>query len=82
MPKSYMVRMPNLAAKNKKATAGVLLLLLAGGMIFFTGNQINTLIKAWFEANGYNGLLSITGMLVIALIIATTGYYLINLKRR
>lgn len=82
MPKSYMVRMPNLAAKNKKATAGVLLLLLAGGMIFFTGNQINALIKAWFEANGYNGLLSITGMLVIALIIATTGYYLINLKRR
>ena len=80
MAKSVMTKMPNLLAKNKKTTAGILFLLLAGGMIFFTGNQINLLIKTWFESNGIDGIGAIAGMLVIALLLATCGYYMYKQK--
>jgi len=78
MAKSVMTKMPNLLAKNKKASLGVLLLLLAGGMIFFAGNHLNQLIINWFQNQGIDGMGSFIGMIVIALTIATGGYYIMK----
>ena len=83
MAKQIMRAMPNLLAKNKFAQIGILLMLLAGGMIFFAGSKLNTIIEQAFQTVGIDGIGSFIGMLLIALMIATGGYYMIkNLKRR
>jgi len=78
MAKGIIRAMPNALARNKKAQIGLLMLLLAGGMIFFAGSKLNTLIEQAFQTLGINGIGSFFGMLVIALIIATGGYYLMK----
>ena len=78
MAKGIVRAMPNMLAKNSWAQIGLLLLLLAGGMIFFAGSKLNTLIEEAFQTFGIDGVGSFFGMLIIALMIATGGYYLMK----
>ena len=76
MTKSVVRAMPNIFAKNKKATISLLLIILAGGMLFFAGKELNDLVKAAFQSIGIDGIAAFFGILAIALILAASGYYI------
>ena len=80
MVKSVIRAMPNLLAKNWKGTVGLLLLILAGGMLFFAGDKLNKIVELMFQQWGIDGVFSLAGMILFALILATAGYYMRKIK--
>ena len=82
MAKAHFRAMPNILSRNKWAQAGLLLIILAGGMLFFAADRLNTIIEEFItNVFGLDGIMAFAAMVAIALIIATGGYYMMkNLK--
>ena len=78
MGKQVIRQMPNLLAKHKGIAVALVLFALSAGMLFFAGERLNNMITEWFTTMNFGEPEAFFGILIIAVILSTVGYYWIK----
>lgn len=78
MGKQIIRQMPNILMKKKGMAVALVLFALSAGMLFFAGERLNNMIDEVFQSLQFGQPEAFFGILIIAVLLSTGGYYLMK----